>query len=298
MPEKEKTEHEKKSEFVTYASMGAGGAIMALGMGMYFMNMTLGGMITYLDMVIIGLSILLAVPGIYDMMYNRRIKKIEERLPDFLRDLAEAGRFGMTLAEAIVVASSGRYGALTDEIKRMAAKIQWGVPVNEALEDFTQRVNTPLVNRMVAIIVKANQAGGNVADVLGMVAHSARETQLMEKERAIEMSTYGFVLVTSFFVFLATIIILNTSFLPQMAKAGKAVEDSLAKTTMTNIPVKISYQSIPTIKFMFVISVIMHGVGDGIMMGILKDGKLKGGMFYGFALLISGYLILRMTGSM
>jgi len=110
-----------------------------------------------------------------------------------------------------------------------------------------------------------------VADVLGMVAHSARETQLMEKERSIEMSTYGFVLVTAFFVFLATIIILNTSFLPQMAKAGKAVEESLANTAITNVPVKIAYENIPTIQFMFVLSVLMHGVGDGIMMGILRE---------------------------
>ena len=289
-------EAENKGKNITYISFGVGGALMGFGGFMYYLHMTFAG-IMYLDMVVIGLAIALLFPGIYDFLYNRRIKKIEERLPDFLRDLAEAGRFGMTLAEAIVVASSGRYGALTNEIKKMAAKIQWGVPVNEALEDFTKRVNTPLVNRMVAIIIKANQAGGNVADVLTMVAHSARETQLMEKERAIEMSTYGFVLVTSFFVFLATIIILNVSFLPQMAKAGKAVEESLQKAAITNVPVRIAYQNIPTIRFMFVLSTIMHGVGDGIMMGILRDGRIKGGMLYGAALLLSGYIILRISGA-
>ncbi len=292
----DKNDATKKGETITYIALGVGSAIMAIGIIMYFLHIEFAG-IMYLDLVVIGLSVALALPGIYDFTYMRKIKKVEERLPDFLRDLAEAGRFGMTLAEAIVVASSGRYGALSDEIKRMAAKIQWGVPVNQALEDFTRRVNTPLVNRMVAIIIKANQAGGNVADVLSMVAHAARETQLMEKERAIEMSTYGFVLVTSFFVFLATIIILNTSFLPQMAKAGKAVEESLSHLAMPNVPVKIAYENIPTIKFMFVLATIMHGVGDGIMMGILRDGRIKGGMLYGFALLLSGYMILRITGA-
>ncbi|NPA75002.1 MAG: type II secretion system F family protein [Euryarchaeota archaeon] len=294
MPEKK----DKKGEMLTYISFGIGGAIMAMGIGMYLLKMPpIGGVIIYLDLIIVGLSVLLAIPGIYDFMATRRVKKIEERLPDFLRDLAEAGRFGMTLAEAIVVASTGRYGALSDEIKRMAAKIEWGVPVNEALESFVERVNTPLINRMVAIMIKANQAGGNVADVLSMVAHSAKETQLMEKERSIEMSTYGFVLVTSFFVFLATIIILNTSFLPQMGKAGRAVAESLAHSAVTNIPVQIAYQTIPTIRFMFVLATIMHGVGDGIMIGLLRDGKVKGGMLFGFALLISGYLILRLSGA-
>ncbi len=285
----------KKEETIMYTAVGVGGVLMAMGIVMFAKNMIIAGL-NYLDFIVFGLSAILALPGIYDLLYYRRIKKIEARLPDFLRDVAEAGRFGMTLAEGIIVASSGRYGALTDEIKKMAAKIQWGVPVNEALQSFNERVNTPLVNRMVAIIIKANQAGGNVADVLGMVAHAARETQLMEKERAIEMSTYAFVLVTAFFVFLATIIILNTSFLPQMAKAGKAVSSSLANSAITNVPVRIAYESIPTIKFLFVLASIIHGIGDGVMMGILRDGRMKSGMFYGSALLLSGYLVLRFAG--
>ncbi len=285
----------KKEEAIMYSSFGIGGVLMAFGIVLFAKKMTMFGL-NYLDFIVFGLAVILAIPGIQDILYYRRIKKIEERLPDFLRDVAEAGRFGMTLAEAIIVASSGRYGALTDEIKKMAAKIQWGVPVNEALQNFNERVNTPLVNRMVAIIIKANQAGGNVADVLGMVAHAARETQLMEKERAIEMSTYAFVLITAFFVFLATIIILNTSFLPQMAKAGRAVSQSLANSAITNVPVRIAYENIPTIQFLFVLAAIIHGVGDGIMMGILRDGRIKSGMFYGFALLLSGYLILRLAG--
>src|SRR5439155_1467894 len=48
--------------------------------------------------------------GFYVAKLQREVKQIERRLPDFLRDVAEAGRFGMTLAEAIVVSSGGRYG--------------------------------------------------------------------------------------------------------------------------------------------------------------------------------------------
>src|SRR5437870_4279740 len=66
--------------------------------------------------------------GFYVAKLQREVKQIERRLPDFLRDVAEAGRFGMTLAEAIVVSSGGRYGKLTPEIKKIAAQITRGVP--------------------------------------------------------------------------------------------------------------------------------------------------------------------------
>src|SRR6266508_1568427 len=60
--------------------------------------------------------------GFFLAKKQREIKLIERRLPDCLRDVAGAGRLGMTLAEAIVAASGGRYGKLTPEIKKMAAR--------------------------------------------------------------------------------------------------------------------------------------------------------------------------------
>ncbi len=286
----------KKSKLVNMISFAIGGALIGMGIVILLTKSTFGG-ITGMDFLVFGIGAILAGPGIYDSIEQKKIKKIEERFPDFLRDVAEAGRFGMTLAEAIVVASSGKYGALTDEIKKMAAKIQWGVPVKEALLSFNERVNTPLINRMIAIIIKANEAGGNVADVLGMVSHAARETQLMNKERAIEMSTYSFVLLTAFGVFVATIFILNASFLPQMGKAGRAVAESLKNSAITNVPVQIAYEDIPTIKFLFVMATLIHGVGDGIMIGLLKDGRIKSGLIWAFVLLVGGYIALKVMNA-
>src|SRR5439155_1380348 len=140
----------------------------------------------------------------------------ERRLPAFLRDVAEAGRFGMTLADAIVVSGGGRYGNLTPQIKKMAAQITWGVPATEALHLFATRVKTPMIERVVAIIVKSSDAGGDVADVLTMVSHDTKENQLTEDERRIAMSTYIAVIYISFMVFLVTIWILNVTFLPKM----------------------------------------------------------------------------------
>src|SRR3989442_8788140 len=59
--------------------------------------------------------------GFYVAKQQHEINLIERRLPDFLRDVAEAGRFGMTLPEGIVVSVGGRYGKVTPESKK-----RWG----------------------------------------------------------------------------------------------------------------------------------------------------------------------------
>jgi len=251
-----------------------------------------------MDYIVIGIALLLGPYGIAAYIERKRIMKIESRLPDFLRDVAEASRFGMTLADSLIVASTGRYGVLTNEIKKIAAQISWGVPVNKALELFQERVPTPLVNRMVAIIIKANEAGGNIADVLNLVAHASRETQVMERERAIQMSTYAFVLYIAFGVFLVTIIILNAQFLPQMEKAGKATAEAFEHMAVGISVGRIAYEYIPEIKFLFVVAALMHAVGDGIMAGLLQDGTFERGLPVAMVMLIAGYLVLRFMGGM
>src|SRR3989449_4186696 len=140
------------------------------------------GLQRFLTWFTIAVVALIGPYGFFLGKKQRDIKAIERRLPDFLRDVAEAGRFGMTLAEAIVVSSSGRYGKLTPEIKKMAAQISWGVPATEALRLFSVRVKTPMTGRVASIIVKASDAGGDGADGLRMVSHDAQRGQLTEDD--------------------------------------------------------------------------------------------------------------------
>jgi archaeal flagellar protein FlaJ len=243
-----------------------------------------------IDFFVLGLLCLIAPYGFAMTAKLRRIAKIEERLPDFLRDVAEAGRFGMTLPDAIVVASTGRYGLLTDEIKKMASQLEWGVPVATALRLFEERVPTPLVQRVVSIVTRANEAGGNVADVLTMVAHDTREAQLAAQSRQISMLTYVTVIYISFFVFLVTIYIMAAVFLPQMITAGQGVS---ASGLSTSGGVALAFDYVPILFLAFMVAVIVHAVGDGVMAGVLFNGRLAEGLQHATIMLAAGWLIMR-----
>jgi flagellar protein FlaJ len=248
----------------------------------------------FLNFLFIGIGLMMAPYAFYTSKKQQNIKDIESRLPDFLRDVAEAGRFGMTLADAIVVASSGRYGKLTPEIKKMAAQIEWGVPAGETLRLFSERVNTPLVRRVVTIVVKASDAGGSVADVLSMVAHDTKEEQYAQAERNLQMSTYLAVIYISFFVFLVTIIILNLTFLPKIRIAGTNVAAAAEAAGIEGGVggASLDITAIPAIQISFFLAVMAHAIGDGIMAGVLQSGSIADGMRHSVILLILGFLIL------
>lgn len=243
-----------------------------------------------LDFLVLGIVALIGPYGVIMSAKMRQVAKIEDRLPDFLRDVAEAGRFGMTLPDAIVVASRGRYGLLTVEIKKMASQLEWGVPVATALRLFEERVPTPLVQRVVSIITRANEAGGNVADVLTMVAHDTRETQLSAQARQISMLTYVTVIYIAFFVFLVTIYIMAAVFLPQMISAGQGISSSaLAGGGAVNL----QFSFVPILFLAFLVAVVVHAVGDGIMAGVLYNGRIADGLQHATIMLLTGWLIMR-----
>ncbi|MGC8656109.1 MAG: type II secretion system F family protein [Thermoplasmata archaeon] len=259
-----------------------------IGIILYIPN---GNVIILFNAIIMAISIALIPPGIYDYIRNKRIREIENRLPDFLRDVAEASRFGMTLADAVVSASKGRYGILTNEIRKMAYQIEWGVPVGVALESFLSRASTPLTKRIVSTIIKSNEAGGNVSDVLNMVANYSREVQQLNKEKFSQLSSYTVVLLIAYGVFLVTILILNVQFFPQMIKAGQSATGSVSNNIAS-----INVSIIPTVKLIFAGAIIVHAVGDGLMAGVLKDGRFESGFLTAAALAIGGYLFLLMLG--
>ncbi|HKW43779.1 MAG TPA: type II secretion system F family protein [Thermoplasmata archaeon] len=293
-PELEKARvrlHEKADR--KSAVLGVGSALFGLFLFIAFLNWTDAINLTlragqspitrFLNWFVIATLGLIGPYGFYMAKKAREIKMIERRLPDFLRDVAEAGRFGMTLAEAIVVSSGGRYGKLTPEIKKMAAQISWGVPATEALRLFSQRVKTPMTERVVAIIVKSSDAGGDVADVLTMVSHDTKENQLTEDERRIAMSTYIAVIYISFMVFLVTIWILNVTFLPKMLEASGALTQTgsvISSPLAENLPAVVA-----SIQVAFFIATIVHGLGDGILAGVLDTGKIPNGLRHSFVML-------------
>jgi len=230
---------------------------------------------------------------------DKRIREIEERLPDFLRDVAEGGRFGMTLAKSIVSAAKGTYGKLTPEIRRMASQIQWGVSATEALSLFSERVQTPLVNRTAALIIKASTAGGNVADVLELVATDTKEMHMLQRERRASMAAYTSVIYIAFGVFLVTVLILQSTFLAQMEAVGQQTQAIQQQSGGNGLPgggvqgATISAELIPAIRDIYFYAAIVHAIGDGVLAGVIQAGKFSAGMIHAFVMLLGAFVTLR-----
>ncbi|HLF16599.1 MAG TPA: type II secretion system F family protein, partial [Candidatus Thermoplasmatota archaeon] len=243
---------------------------------------------TWLHLFCLAVLVALGPYGYHKSFQYRRIRRMEERFPDFLRDLASSHRGGLTLTAAVQVASRGEYGPLTPEVQKMADQLRWNVPFAEALERFAERVRTPLARRAVSLILQANKSGGSTTDVLLAAARDAREIKNLENERRLTMSLYTLVIYITFFVFLTVVAVLYNQFVPQIVGSSEAVQaggalgqvGGLGGTSVT----------VEQFQLFYFLAALVQAIGDGVVAGLMGSGKAVLGLRHAFLMVLITYV--------
>jgi len=240
--------------------------------------------LTAVDFIILALLAVTGIYGMYEYFHVRRIYKIDSIFPDFVRDLAESRRAGMTFTKAILFASKGNYGILTPEIQKISQQVSWGTSVTDALISFSERVKTKSIRRTISLIIEASKSGGNVADVLDVAAKDAREIKMLEAERKANMASYVVVIYVAAFVFLAIIAILVSSFIPSMTGSGSAgLQGAMGGGSVREEEI------VP----IFYYAAILQGLGSGVVAGVFEDGNFSSSVKHVFVLVFTSWMAFK-----
>ncbi|MCD4703430.1 MAG: type II secretion system F family protein [Methanosarcinaceae archaeon] len=235
------------------------------------------------DVAIFSVVIFITPPAITYYKKRHHVNKIEEFMPNLLRDLAEMSRAGLTLPAAVNTVSKGEYGEMTGEIRTMNASMSWGVSFENTLENFAARLNTPLISRAVSLITQANRAGGKVSFVLDAAARDASEIKTLERERRGNMAVYVVICYMAFFVFIFVILMLSSKFVPVMAEAGQAASAAGAGNQFIG-----SFDPGTFTRILFHASVI-QGFVSGLVAGQMGEGEVSAGLKHSLILMITAW---------
>ncbi len=231
------------------------------------------------DVIIFSVWIFITPPAVTYFRKRRRVNKIEEYLPNFLRDIAEMSRAGLTLPSAVSTVAKGEYGEMSKEIRKMNDSLSWGVSFEITLENFAKRMNTSLISRSVALITQANRAGGRMSVVLEAAAKDASEIKVLQRERRGNMAVYVVISYMSFFVFIFVILMLSSKFVPTMYAAGEAASGiSAGGTAFLG-----SFDPDRFIRILFHASMI-QGFVSGLVAGQMGEGELSAGLKHSLVL--------------
>ena len=137
------------------------------------------------NLIFLGIVILVLPYTLHKFFEFKRIRSYEEEFPNFLRDLAESQRAGLTLMQALQSASRSQYGMLTAEIRRMYNQLTWNVPVETVLKGFGDRMKkSKTIVRAMMIIDQATKSGGNVEETMESLANNIESLKEVQEEKS------------------------------------------------------------------------------------------------------------------
>ena len=249
--------------------------------------------ISAIDYVIFGLISLMLPYGLYGRRRDQNRARVEDKFPDFLRDLAEYWKGGLSMTVAIQTLAKGEYGNLNEDVNKMASQISWGISFGEVLDMFTERVTSPIVTRAVRMVDEANRAGGRISDILLAASFDAREIKALETERRQEVGSYVTVIYASFFVYLGIILVLAQTFIPAIVDSAAAT-GSTGSMSIGNLTIREMNEV--WISTIFLYSLVVQGIGNGLAAGFMSNGRLYSAFNRASFLLLIGWFVFELTG--
>lgn len=243
-----------------------------------------------LDMTMLTLISVIIVPAYYYRKDNNWKEKIDEHLPNLLREISDAQKVGLPLPRAVIEASKRQYGPLTDELQLMAAKISWGIPFSQGLREMQKNISTPLFDRTSVLILEAEKAGGQTDEIFDSAYVHVTELLGLKRERMASMSSYKWIIIVAFLVFAFVIVILLNSFFIQLAKQSAELNSSGNSnlSSFGGLPLHLA-----SLQLLFFHLLLIEGFFAGLIASKMSTGRYTQGLFNSIYLLLLAWFIFK-----
>ncbi|NHJ31598.1 MAG: hypothetical protein FK732_01930 [Asgard group archaeon] len=265
------------------AAMGAFAALIFSGV------LNLHENITASDFIAFGILLTIAPPSVAFFIDNNWRSGIDANLPNLLRDIADAQRTGLSLPRAVSESSKRNYGPLTPELQKMAAKISWGIPFDQAMRSFTETADTELNNRAAILILEAQRSGGVIEDIFDSAQKHVEDILALRKERLGQMKPYIWIIYAAFVIFLLVIVVLFNTFFYPMTEMWQSNPGSQFQNLGLNP------QVLDTYEILFLHMTLVEALFSGLVAGKMGEGKAKSGLKHSSVMVLVGWITYKLT---
>ena len=241
----------------------------------------------------------------------QRQKNLESRFPDFVRYLVGAIRSGMPISKAIAHVSKTDFGDLTPYVKKLANQVECSIPIHKALLIFAYDTKNAVIKRAIATVIEAEQAGGNIEDVLETVTLSVIDIKKIKDRRKASIHSQVIQSYVIFIVFLVIMIVVQNLVVPYVSSLGAPVAGSATEGIINPIGVSIEkvqldYSSFPgfisslidwfvSLRGIFLMISLIQGFFTGLVIGKLAEGQVFPGLKHSLILMTIAFFVISLA---
>ena len=204
----------------------------------------------------ISLIMSMSVPAIQASRYSRERLALEKELPEFIRDVAEGRKTGLSPEVAIERLGGRHYGVLSKHVKKMGAQLSWGVSLSTVVSTFTNAVGSWITKAIGALLIEVVDVGGGTIRSFADMADFTRNINEMEAERRAALRPFVFI------TYIAGVMVIITTFILVYLLDAPAIAGIGASTAPTVDPSVIDLLLTTAVFDSFIIGIVAGKMGE------------------------------------
>jgi len=246
-------------------AISSGIAILVLMLLTGFFDMIPTPLQTLVDLPIaVAITLIISVtpPAIVHQKIAGKKASMEKGISNFLRDLTETRKTGLS-PEACISNLSGRdYGAFSSELKKMSSDIGWGIPLRNVIMSFVKKTKSWMSQIVMFLLLEAVDVGGGTISMIESLARFNNMTQEVEKEKRMSVRPY---MIMPYFgaILLVSTTLMTLLFTTNTIAMGGETAAATADTDFLSL--------------IFTVSVITHCYLIGLVCGKISEESLAAG---------------------
>ena len=234
---------------------------------------------------IIFISIVLIPFIIFYEIRAWRMRKIDEKMPDLLRNLSNLNGSGILFSNSLKLMAESKMGILTKELKKLKEDMSWGTSTSRVLMKLGNNIKTATSSRVLHTLIKANESTSDLKNVLLVTSEQVKSEEELKKERSSDMAVYVVTIYVAFFVFVFIVYILVLYFFPQSVSFTRSSQE-------------IWYAGIGTESFnmkeytmLMFHSTLIQAFVSGLVAGKMGQGSVYMGLKHSVSMIMIAYVV-------
>lgn len=191
---------------------------------------------------------------------SRKRASLERGVSNFLRDLTEVRKTGLSPEQCVEDLSERDYGGFSKELNQITAEISYGIPIRKVIMDFVQRAKSWTTQIIMFLLVETIDVGGGTISMIESLARFDYMTRDVEKEKKMAVRPYVMIPYFAAILLVATTLMMLMFTNQTLGVAGSSGGTDIGFLTM-----------------IFSTSVIVHCYLIGLVAGKISEESLSAG---------------------
>jgi flagellar protein FlaJ len=162
------------------------------------------------------------VPAIFAWKYSRERRTIERMLPEFIEDVAEQRKIGLSPEQAIERLGEGnRYAGFSKYVSKMAGQLSWGISLKKVVASFTKGVTSWIARAVGTLMLEVVEIGGGTLRGFEDMAAFTRQVSITEADARASLRPYVLIIYIGGLMLTLTTFVMVSMLSSQSALAAK-----------------------------------------------------------------------------